>query len=181
MKTTRNFLTASTQLAMCAAALLLTPSAFSSEKDTLNTRDVNFVKGEAAAGKAELKIAELAVTKASRTDVKAFATTLVTDHSAVNTELAGLATKKGVEISSVIAPAHASVYQDLEKLSGPEFDKEFLKTIIADHKKCIKNFEESATEGKDDDLRVWVNKTLPALRSHLATAEALSAVGSSGQ
>lgn len=157
------------------AALLLAPQGMATEKDTLNEADVKFVKNEAAAGKAEVKIAELAVTKAQRSDVKELAGTLVTDHTVVNAELAALASKKGVELSTVIAPAHAATYQELEKQTGEAFDKEFLAVIINDHKKCISSFEEASKEAKDADLKSWVDKTIPALKSHLEKAEALSA------
>ena len=160
--------------ALCAAALMFSPSSFASEKDTLNAADVKFIKTEAAAGKAEVKISELAVTKADNADIKMLAGVLVTDHTAVNEQLAALATQKGVELSVVISPAHAQSVQKLEKLSGVEFDKEFLVVIIADHKKCISNFETASKDAKDADLRVWVDKTIPALKSHLEKAEALS-------
>ena len=157
------------------AAMLLVPQGMASDKDTLNAADVKFVKQEAAAGMAEVKIAQLAVTKAKRSDVRELAGTLVTDHTAVNGELTALAEKKGVELSTVIAPAHAATYQDLEKQSGAKFDKDFLAVIISDHKKCISNFEEASKEAKDADLKSWVDKTIPALKSHLDKAEALSA------
>lgn len=157
------------------AAMLMTPQGMASEKDTLNAADVKFVKHEAAAGMAEIKLAQLAVTKAERSDVKELAGILVTDHTAVNGELTALAAKKGVELSAVISPAHAATYQDLEKQSGEKFDKDFLAVIISDHKKCISNFEEASKEAKDVDLKSWVDKTIPALKSHLEKAEALSA------
>jgi putative membrane protein len=174
MNTKQLILKSTTTLAMCAAVLMFSPNASASEKDTLNAADVKFVKTQAAAGKAEVKISELAVKKADRADVKALAAMLVTDHTAVNAELKALASKKGVELSAVISPAHAATFQKLEKLEGANFDKEFLSVIISDHKKCISNFKVASTDSKDTDLRVWVDKTIPALKSHLEKAEALN-------
>lgn len=174
MNTKRLIVSTTTTLAMCVAALMFTPSSQAAEKDTLNAADVKFIKKEAAAGMAEVKIAELGVTKAVRPDVKALAEMLVTDHTAVNAELTALAAKKGVELSAVIHPDHAKAFQKLEKETAADFDKEFLSVIISDHKKCISNFEESAKDAKDIDLRTWVEKTLPALKTHLEKAEALN-------
>lgn len=171
--TTRQLILKSTTLAMCAAALILTPNTSASEKDTLNAADVKFVKTESAAGMAEVKIATLAVTKAERTDVKALAETLVSDHTTVNAQLAALATQKGIKVSTVLSPEHAETVQKLEKLTGSDFDKEFLSVIISDHKKCISSFQTASTDAKDDDVRTWAGKTLPALKSHLEKAEAL--------
>lgn len=174
MNTKQFILKSTTSLAMCAAVLMLAPNASASEKDTLNAADVKFVKTESAAGMSEVKIAELAVTKADRAEVKSFAEMLVTDHTAVNTQLAALATQKGIEVSSVLSPAHAATVQKLEKLTGAEFDKEFLSVIITDHKKCISNYEAASKDAKDNDLRIWVDKTIPALKSHLEKAESLN-------
>ena len=174
MNTKQFILKSTSTLALCAAVLMFTPNASAAEKDTLNAADVKFVKTESAAGLAEVKIAELAVTKAYHADVKALAVTLVADHTAVNTQLATLATQKGIEVSSVLSPAHAATVQKLEKLTGADFDKEFLTVIISDHKKCISHFQAASTDAKDNDLRIWVDKTIPALKSHLEKAEALN-------
>jgi putative membrane protein len=181
MNTKQLILKSTSTLAMCAAILAFTPNASASEKDTLNAADVKFVKTESAAGMSEVKIAELAVTKAERSDVKAFAETLVTDHTAVNAQLAALATKKGVEVSAVLSPAHAATVQKLEKATKADFDKEFLTVIISDHKKCISSFETASKDAKDNDLRIWVDKTIPALKSHLEKAEALNVKGLSAR
>jgi putative membrane protein len=174
MNNKRFILKSATTLAFCAAAFMLVPNSMATEKDTLNAADVKFVKREAAAGMAEVKISTLAVTKATNADVKAMAEMLVKDHTAVNSELQALATQKGVELSAVIAPAHATTFQKLEKLEGTAFDKEFLAIIISDHKTCIGSFEKASKDAKDTDVKNWAEKTLPALKAHLAKAEALN-------
>ena len=60
--------------------------------------DERFVRKAGKAGLMEVKIAELAVTKATREDLKSFAAILVKDHSAANVELAAIARSMGVEI-----------------------------------------------------------------------------------
>ncbi len=149
---------------------MIAPRTMAAEKDTLNATDVAFVKTTGAAGMAEVKIASLGVTKATRADVKALAEMLVTDHTKVNAELKVLATKKGIELSDVISPSSAETFQKLEKLSGTEFDKEFLADIVADHKTCVNAFDASSKDAKDTDVRAFVDKTLPALKAHHAKA-----------
>ena len=166
-------LLSTTSLALFAA-MILVPQSIAAEKDTLNAADVKFVKQEAAAGMALVKLAGLGVQKAGNADVKAFAEMLVTDHTAANAELTKLATDKGIELSTVIDPKHAEAYQTLEKTSGTEFDKEFLAQVTSGHKKCVKNFEESSQEAKNSDLKAWVDKMLPALKTHLEKAKELA-------
>lgn len=162
-----------TTLALCTA-LILGSVAQAAEKDTLNLTDVKFVKHEAAAGMAVVKLAELGVQKAHSAGVKTFAETLVTDHTAANTELKALAVTKGVELSTVIDPKEAETFQKLEKTSGADFDKHFLSEVVSGHKKCVSAFEEATTESKDAEVKAFAVKLLPALKSHLAAAEALT-------
>lgn len=172
MKIKTNSLFATATLALCGM-LLLVSQGMGAEKDTLNATDVKFVKHEAAAGMAVVKLAELGVKKAARADVKAFAETLVTDHTKANEELTKLAAAKGVELSAVIDPDQAEAFQKLEQATGPEFDKEFLAQINSGHKKCVGNFETASKEAKDSDLKTWVDKMLPALKAHHEKATAL--------
>jgi putative membrane protein len=159
-------------LALCAA-VLVTPSLNAAPKDTLNAADVKFIKEEAAAGRSVVKLAELAVQKAANPDVKALAQTLVTDHTGANSELSALAIKKGVDISAVIDPDTAKTFQDLEKVSGSEFDKAFLNAAVKGHQTCVENFQSASKEAQDGDLKMWVNKMTPVLQGHLALAEKL--------
>jgi putative membrane protein len=166
-------LLSTTTLALCGV-LLLAPRGMAAEKDTLNATDVKFVKHEAAAGMAVVKLAELAVKKAERTDVKEFAAMIVADHTKANEELKALAAKKGVEASAVIDPKHADTFQELEKSSGAEFDKNFLAEVVSAHKKCVSSFETASTDSKDVDVKAFANKMLPGLKAHLEKAKELA-------
>lgn len=174
MKSKLNTLMSSTALALSAVVLAFAPSSMAAPKDTLNADDVEFVKQEAAAGAAELKLAELAVKKAGSADVKAFAKMMVTDHSKANEELAKLAATKGVELSAIIDPTDAATFQKLEAHSGTDFDKEFISHMVSSHKKCVGNFETASKEAKDTDVKAFAAKMLPTLRAHHEKAEALS-------
>lgn len=173
MKSKTTSLFSASTLALCAA-MLFTSNGSAAPKDTLDAADVKFVKTGAAAGNAELKIAELGVQKAERADVKAFAEMLVKDHTQANKELNALATEKGVEVSAVISPKHAEEFQKLEKATKADFDKEFLSEMVSAHKKCVSNFEETAKDAKNSELKAWAEKMLPTLKAHLAQAKELA-------
>lgn len=159
-------------LALFAAAMAL-PEANAAPKDTLNPVDVKFVKHEAAAGMGMVQIAELGTKKAENADVKALAEKLLADHTGANGELKQLAVDKGIDLSAVVDPADAKTFQSLEKVSGAEFDKEFLAAVVSAHKTCVDNFEAESKDAKNNDLRMWVNKMTPTLKNHLARAEEL--------
>lgn len=174
MKTKSFNMFSTSALALCGI-LLLAANGKAAEKDTLDAADVKFVKHEAAAGMAVVKIGELGVKKADSAEVKAFAVALVADHTKANEELKALAATKGVELSAVIDPKQADAFQALEKFSGVEFDKHFVADIISGHKKCVSNFETASTDSKDVEVKAWANKMLPALKAHLEKAESLKA------
>lgn len=166
-------LTLPTIAAAVLAGFAMLATATAEEKSALNASEQKFVKMAAQSGMAEVKVAELGSKKAENADVKAFAETLIKHHTAVNTELKDFAAKKGVELSASAPADSADKVQGLEKESGKKFDKEFLQGLISSHKKSIKNFENASADSKDGELKAWVDKTLPTLKSHLEQAQAL--------
>ena len=59
----------------------------------------------------------------------------------------------------------------LEKLTGPEFDKEYLTAMISDHAEDVSEFQKEATGGRDPDVTKFASTTLPTLEEHLRLAE----------
>jgi putative membrane protein len=152
-------------IALCACFVLSTPGT-ADPKDTLNAYDVKFVKETAQANLNEIKLSELGSMKATDPDLKACATTMVTDHKAAKTELRALAEKKGVSISGAIDEKTAEAYKDFEKKSGDSFDTAFISHMDKEHVKCIKSFEDAQKNATDTDLKAWVDKTLLVLKAH---------------
>jgi putative membrane protein len=144
------------------------------KKSSLNATDEKFVKKTAQDGMAEVKLAGLGVQKAERADVKAFAEQMVKDHTAANDELKALAATKGVELSAIIDPSAAKTFKSLEGQSGAAFDKDFIKDMEKDHKSAVSSFEKEEKNAADGDLKTWVSKTLPTLRSHLDHVKGLN-------
>ena len=58
----------------------------------------------------------------------------------------------------------------LAKLSGADFDREYMDMMVKDHVKDVKEFEDASTKAKDADVKAWAAKTLPTLREHLQMA-----------
>jgi len=166
----------STAALATGAFLLLAPNAMAADPKTkLNSADTRFIQKEAAAGVSLVRIGELGVKNADRTEVKQFAEKIVADHTKANAELATLAQSKGVELTSEVDSRQANTHRKLEAESGVAFDKEFLSVVVSSHKKCLKNFEDAAEDAKDSEVKAWAAKMVPALQAHLERAEELSA------
>lgn len=136
-------------------------------------KDERFLKNASQGGTAETQLGEMAKEKATNKNVKEIAGMIVTDHSKANAELKSLAGLKGVELPADIEVGQKMVHKKLEKLSGAEFDKEFVQQMITDHKKTIDLFEDASKDAKDPDVKAFADKTLPTLRGHLQHVEGL--------
>lgn len=155
-----------------------TRNADARKDDKLARGDRKFIQEAAESGMFEVQIAQLASSKASNADVKAFATTLANDHKNANNELMQLANSKKVELPAAPPRGKRKDIEKLGKLSGAEFDRKFMHEVgIKDHEKDIKKFEKASGKVKDADLKGWIDKTLPKLREHLAMAQKLPESG----
>jgi len=146
--------------------------ALAAQAQNLNDQDRTFIQDAAKGGRMEVHMGRLATERAANPAVKTYGQRLVTDHSKGNEELAALASKKNV----TLPPDDAQMAMSLSfaQKSGADFDRDFVKTAVDDHKKDIAMFEKEASSGSDPDVKEWANKTLPTLRAHLADAEALA-------
>ena len=136
---------------------------------TLSSSDKKFIMETGQGGMMEVELAKLAVDKASNEEVKQFAQRLVDDHTKANDELMALASQKGVTIPHD-EKAMMKGKDKLSKLSGADFDREFISLMVKDHTKEVKEFEDVSTKAKDTDVKDWAAKTLPTLREHLQMA-----------
>jgi len=133
---------------------------------SISANDRKFMVETAEGGMAEVELGQLALSKAANQDVKKFAQHMIDDHSKANKELELLA--KSQKLSLPIAPGqkYKQTKDRLSKLSGADFDREYMKEMINDHKKVIAAFELRTRQARDAELKGWVEKTVPTLREH---------------
>jgi len=143
----------------------------SSSSNKLSSGDEEFIKEAAQGGMMEVELGKLAQEKAANDKVKQFGKRMEQDHSKANTELKKIASNKGVDISTPLDSKHQSKVDKLTKLNGADFDKEYMESMVSDHKDDIKKFQSVANKGKDSDLKQFASKTLPTLKEHLQLAE----------
>jgi putative membrane protein len=78
----------------------------------------------------------------------------------------------GVTPPSEPGKKQKQTYQKLSKLSGDAFDREFIKEMVADHKKDVAEFQKEAKR-RNDPAADYANQTLPVLQNHLQMAQSL--------
>lgn len=147
--------------------------ACSSAKDS-----AKFANEAAQGGMAEVELGRLAAQKATDPSVRAFGQRMVADHSKASAELKAIATKKNMQLPSDMNSDQKSEMDKLAKLSGAEFDKEYMSAMVKDHEDDVKAFETQSKDGNDADVKAFAAKTLPTLQDHLQMArEAAQKVG----
>jgi putative membrane protein len=135
--------------------------------------EAKFLESAIQGSIAEVKVGQLAQHNAASADVKAFGDKLIRDHSTAMDKAAALAKTMNVPVPTEPKPEAEDVYERLQALNGPEFDKAFVAAMIEDHKKDIRAFEQEA-KGKDQ-VAQFAQTTLPTLQTHLKMAESLEA------
>ena len=62
----------------------------------------------------------------------------------------------------------------LEKLSGAQFDKAYMRDMVKDHQKDVAEFERESKMAKDPAVKSFAEQALPTLRDHLKEAQKIA-------
>jgi len=134
--------------------------------------DTAFVTEAMKGDNSEVALGNLAQQKGSSAGVKDLGKMLVTDHGAHKQVVADLAQKANVPVTNDLNDEAKAEQKKLEGLSGAAFDKEFVRATVEDHQKDIAKYEQEAKSG-DAQTAAMAKTTLPTLKKHLQTAQAL--------
>ena len=142
---------------------------------SLTSADKKGLTDMAVANINEIAAGKIAVTKAQSPEVKAFAQQMIDDHTKSLTEVQTLAQAKGVTLPTEPDAKHKAMAAKLEKLSGADFDKEYMKNGgLADHKMVHATLMKDQKAAKDPDVKALAAKTAPVVDQHLKAAQAIA-------
>lgn len=141
------------------------------KQDRIARSDRKFMEEAHLANMAEVRLGRLAQDKAASDEVKQFGRRMVEDHGKAIEDLGRIASAEGVKLPSQLDAKHQKTYDRLQKLSGAEFDLEYMKQMAAEHKKTVSKFDEAAESAKDPQLQAYAREALPTLREHREMAE----------
>ena len=96
----------------------------------------------------EVQLGKLAQEKTGNEKVKEFGKRMEQDHSKANEELKKIASDKDVQLSNELDKKHKGKVDKLTKLSGADFDKQYMDAMVSDDKEDIKKFQRGPTKGK---------------------------------
>jgi putative membrane protein len=141
------------------------------------TDDKKFLKEAAMSGQAEVQLGQMAEQKASSEAVKEFARRMVADHTKANEQLKQVASRANVEVPDQVKGKEEATIKKLDKLSGADFDKAYIKDQLKDHKQAVNEFKSEAENGTIPAVKEFASQTLPTLEQHLELAKNLNKSG----
>lgn len=153
---------------------------------TPSTEQASFLSEAYQSGLEEIALARLATEQASDENVRLLAERLLAHHTYLNQRLQALATELGTDLTETDAAAAESsqAAQELEGLSGAEFDRAYATQTATRHQQYVVRYGEraqastsaSASGGTqaETEVQTFANNALPALQIHLQAATALS-------
>ncbi|MGA9599930.1 MAG: DUF4142 domain-containing protein [Methylocystis sp.] len=134
----------------------------------LSPSSQDFVNEAASADRFEIESAQLAQSKGDASD-KTFAQHIINDHQKSYSELKNIDSNAPDTLSS----SDRKMLDELGRLSGSDFSKQFRRDQINAHKEAISLFRRYAEKGDNDQLKGFAAKTLPDLERHLQMADSL--------
>jgi len=137
----------------------------------LNRPDQRFVQTAAQGGLAEVKLGQLAQEKGASQTVKDFGSRMVADHSKANDKLKEIASSKNVSVPDSLSSKDQALYDRLSKLSGPQFDREYMRSMVRDHEQDVAMFSRESQSASDSAIKDFASNTLPTLEEHLKLAQ----------
>lgn len=144
-----------------------TPPPTTSTANASAMQDSQFLIKVAEINMEEIKLGELAQSKAMMADVKSLGKMMVDAHTKAHGELKGLAAQKTVSLPAASTEKIEEAYKDLNEKKGADFDEEYTEMMVEGHKNAINEFEKASMESTDADIKAWATKMLPDLRMHL--------------
>ena len=134
--------------------------------------EASFLQKAVADSRAEVELAQLAQQKAMREEVKEFAQRMIEDHQKAITEGEALASTNGVKLASGIDSKHEKLLKKLQGLTGGDFDREYMKHMLRDHRKDLHEARRASRATERDDVTDFAGRTALTIEDHLRMAQA---------
>lgn len=133
----------------------------------------SFLVRAANGGMKEMQLGEIARQKAVNQKVKDFGAMMVKDHSAEIDLVKAMAARRNVTLPTTVGDQEKEEINNLNKKSGSEFDRAYMKNMIRNHTKKINLFEDASDKVKDTEVKTFIDNALPQLRNYLDSAKAI--------
>lgn len=137
------------------------------------SQDKDFVMQASLGDYTEITFSQLALQKSTNPKVKSFAQRMITDHNQLEAEMKPVAEKLGVTPATALDAQHQQLYDQLNQLSGADFDKQYISDMDTDHHKTLDAFKAEEASTQDKQLKPIVKKGEKVVAQHTEMADKL--------
>jgi putative membrane protein len=121
----------------------------------------------------EIALSKLAEQKASYPDVKAFAHTMVKEHTMLSDNMKPFAQQFGLNPPVAMDSDHQKEFDKLKSLSGKAFDKEYMDAMDKDHHEAFDLFTKETDKTDNMKFKSAVMDGKSAVAAHTNMADEL--------
>jgi len=170
---------------LLGVVLLIAGASYGKEGRTGSTGDT-FLGRAIEMNQAELELSRMAQGKAENPEVKEYADMMVRDHTEALEKLRSAANVSEGQVP--LTKEHQQTYDKLARMTGAEFDTEYMNAMVRDHREAVQVFQHEAenadrgattqrekpgTKAGTSDAAI-AREMLPTLQKHLSGAERLT-------
>jgi putative membrane protein len=133
-------------------------------------QDSRFIFDAASSNLLEVRLGQLAQSKATNAAVKQFGQQMVTDHTNLQNQLTATVSKSGTRFQPGMNDDDEKEFERLEDISGAEFDREYMTAMIQHHQEDVAAFQSQGQSARSAEARQIATTGLPVLQQHLNLA-----------
>ena len=160
-------------LVTATAMAVIPATALLAAEPEVKPHTVACLKKSAEMHQTKITLGQLAGDRGANPRVRQFGLQMASAHKRLSEEVQGLATAKGVPLSSELNEEHKQKVKEFSQLTGHAFDREYMAYILRDHQNSANEFEEHMQLVEDSDVLHWIARTLPLLRAHVEEARGI--------
>jgi putative membrane protein len=138
--------------------------------ESVGMMERQFIEDQMQDGQAEVRLGNLASERATSSEVKQFAQMMVEDHTKAGSDLQQLVRSENLQIDAPEANESDDLYERLSKLSGAEFDREYIDAMVEEHEEAVNELERH-TDSDNASVKQFASSTLPVVQKHLEQAK----------
>jgi putative membrane protein len=150
-------------LTVIAGGLLLGHAALAAD---IARKDADYLQKSAQGTMSEVKLGEMAQKQAADERVKQFGKRMVDDHGKDLQNIRQLASQKHVTLPDAPNKEQSKEAGKLAKLSGSDFDKEYVKYEMKDHKDDVEENGKTMKKATDPDVKNFARAEYQTVVAH---------------
>ena len=133
--------------------------------------DKQYAQSMAVRGMMEIRLGQAALEKSGREDVKNLAHRMITEYLSWDAGMEKAAAKLAITMPSEMDAKEKAEVDRISALSGPEFDRAYLKEVIKLQTKALTMSHHEASEAAVSGFRHWAGIVIPTLQDQVHQAQ----------